>query len=531
MEREGAEYVFGLPGEETLDLMDSLSRSRLKFVLTRHESGAAFMAGAYGRLTGKPGVCLATLGPGATNLITGIADALLDRAPLVAITGQVALDRIHKEFHQYIDIVEVLRPVTKWNARVEIAEVIPEMVGKAFKIAAAEKPGATHLELPENIGAMQTTGEPLSLMEPEYPRPNLESVRRAAELICSARRPIVLAGNGVARRRASPELRAFAHKTNIPVANTFMGKGVLDYLDPLSALTVGLRSCDLNNCGLDEADVVIAVGYDLVEYSPSFWNPDRSKKIVHVDTRPSEVDDHYMPEVEIVSELKDSLEALAIACDRSAAEYGSKTRDLVLHELAAHRDDAGFPPKPQKLLADLREVLDGTDILVSDVGAHKLWIAWMYPAREPNTVLISNGFASMGVGLPGALAAKLVYPERKVVAVCGDGSFLMSAAELETAKRLGTAFVTVVWVDGGLGLIELKQHKRFGREFGVCFGNPDLAGYARSFGLPGFRIESAEEFLPTLKKALALSEPAVIEVPVDYSGTSLLLESIRPAGE
>lgn len=527
MEEEGVRYVFGIPGEETLDLVDSLSESRITFVPTRHEQSAAFMAGACGRLTGEPGVCLATLGPGATNLITGVADAFLDRAPLVAITGQVGLDRVHKEFHQYVDIVEMFRPVTKWNTRIEWPEVIPEVVRKAFKIAAMEKPGSTHLELPENVAAMEVRGRPLAVTEPEYPRPNLESVRRAAEVICEARRPIIIAGNGVARRQASPELRAFAVTTSIPVTHTFMGKGAVDYRDPLCSLTVGLQSRDLRLSGMEEADVVIAIGYDLVEYSPSFWNADKSKKIIHLDTIPAEVDENYMPEVELVCELKDGLTALAEACDRSTVGGGAcDPRHLVLTDLDTHRADPSFPMTPQKIIFDLREALKATDILVSDVGAHKLWIARMYPAYEPNTVIISNGFASMGIAVPAALAAKLVYPNRKVVAVAGDGGFLMSSQELETAKRLGTSFVTVVWVDSGYGLIGLKQKTKLYREFGVTFGNPDLAKYAESFGLPGFKISEASEFLPTLRKAMELKEPSVVEVPVDYRENLHLMEEM-----
>lgn len=527
LEKEGVEYIFGIPGEETLHIMDSLSRSRIKFIPTRHEQGAAFIANVYGRLTGKAGVCLSTLGPGATNLITGVADAYLDRSPLVAITGQAGLDRMHKESHQYVDILRMFRPITKWNARIERPEIIPEVVRKAFKVAETEKPGATHIEFPEDVAAQESQAEPLEPKPVKYARPNPESIAGAAEIIAKAQYPIILAGNGVIRRKASKELTALARKVQIPVTYTFMGKGAIDYKEPLCLLTVGLQSRDWVMCGLERADAVIAVGYDLVEYSPRSWNTDRRKKIIHIDSLPSEVDSFYQPEVEIVGEISAALEELAEACNFQKEPVGEATlRQLILSELADYREDTGFPLKPQKVLADLREALSPEDILVSDVGAHKLWIARMFPARKPNTVLISNGFASMGIAVPGAIAAKLAQPGKKVVAVSGDGGFLMNSQELETAKRLGTSFVCLVWTDSSYGLIEWKQRNLFGSSFGVNFNNPDLVQYAQSFGLPAFRIERATDFLPTLQQALDLKLPSVIEVPIDYRENLRLTERL-----
>lgn len=527
LEKEEVEFVFGIPGEETLDLMDSLSRSSLRFVLTRHEQGAAFMANVYGRLTGRPGVCLSTLGPGATNLITGVADALLDASPMVAITGQAALLKTHKQAHQYINITEVFRPITKWNSRIIRPEVIPEVVRWAFRLAQTEKPGPTHLELPQDVAYMEVEGKPLEVTIPRYPDPNPRAVEEAAALIQEARRPVVIAGNGVIRRRASAELTSLVRKLRLPVTHTFMGMGSVDYREPFCLATLGLHQRDWVMCGLEAADVVIAVGYDQVEFEPCFWNADKQKKIIHIDTLPSQVDEHYLPAVEIVAELKDSLVALAQACEGTKDFAGQAAlRELVLGELEQYRDDQGFPLKPQKLVADLRQALDAGDILLSDVGAHKLWLGRLYPAYQPNTILISNGFASMGFALPGAVAAKLVYPQKKVVAVVGDGGFLMSSQELETAKRLGLAFVVVVWVDNALGLIGWKQLQAFGRSFGIDFTNPDLVLYAQSLGLPGFKIQRAQDFLPTLRQALTLDMPAIIEVPVDYSENLRLTEKL-----
>jgi acetolactate synthase-1/2/3 large subunit len=527
LENEGVEYVFGLPGEEVMGLLDALADSSIRFVTTRHEAGAAFMADVYGRLTGKAGVCLATLGPGATNLATGVADAYLDRSPLVAITGQVSLNRVHKQWHQYIDVPVLFQPITKWNVQVERPEVIPEVVRRAFRLAQMERPGATHIELPENVAAEEVGGEPIPVRPLAYPPPRPEAVRRAAALIRGASAPIIIAGNGVLRRNASRELLALAEKVHLPVAHTFMGKGAIDYRHHLSLMAVGLQDRDWVMCGLDQADVVVTVGYDAVEYAPSFWNAHKDKRIIHLDNVPSEVEEHYAPEVEIVADLRESLWALAEACEgmRPFPRHAA-LRELILDELAHFSGDDAFPMKPQRVVSDLRQALGEEDILISDVGAHKLWLARLYPATHPNTVLISNGFAAMGIALPGAIAAKLVQPQRRVVAVVGDGSFLMTAAELETAKRLGTPLVTVVWVDGAYGLIQWKQLVHFQREFGVTFGNPDYAAYARSFGLPGFRVERAGDFLPTLRQAMALQEPSVIEVPVDYGENLHLTEKL-----
>ncbi|MEK6678860.1 MAG: acetolactate synthase large subunit [Nitrospirota bacterium] len=527
LKKEGVEYIFGIPGEETLYLMESLRKGKIKFIPTRHEQGAAFMANVYGRLTGKPGVCLATLGPGASNLLTGVADAYLDRAPLVAITAQASLKKAHKESHQYIDIVKIFQPATKWNARIERPEVIPEIVRKAFKIAQLEKPGATHIELPDDIAASKADGRPLSGNGIEYPFPNPDAIKRAASIIEQAKSPIILVGNGVTRRRAAEELKEFAERLQIPITNTFMGKGSIDYRNPLSLFTVGLQARDWIMCGFDRADVVIAIGYDFVEYSPSHWNPDKKKRIIHIDVVPSEIDEYYMPEAEIVSEIKDSLKALTgVLKGKKRFKIYTALRETILKELTEYKNDSSFPMKPQKVASDLRAALGSDDILISDVGAHKLWIARMFPTHKPNTVLISNGYAAMGIALPGAIAAKLVHPKKNVIAVVGDGGFLMTSCELETAKRLGLGIVIVVWVDNSYGLIEWKQKDIFGKAFGVYFKNPDFVKYAESFGIKGYKISKAGDFLPLLKQSLGTKEPVLIEIPIDYSENLKLTEKL-----
>jgi acetolactate synthase I/II/III large subunit len=522
LEAEGVRHVFGIPGEETLDLNHALSRSSIEFVPVRHEQAAAFMAGMYGRLTGRAGVCLGTLGPGALNLVTGVADAFLDRVPLVALTGQRPLDWMHKESHQYVDLIEVMRPITKWNARVAQPEIIPEVVRKAFRVAESEKPGATHLELPEDVMAQPLEAVPLPRRSPPLSEPAAREQLRAAELICAARKPIVLAGNGVLRARAAPALRAFVRATGIPVAETFMGKGAIDHADCHALGTVGLQERDYELAGFEDADVVIAVGYDLVEHAPANWNARRDKTIVVVDSVPAEIDAYFTPAVELLGDLYHVLERLAEQCahvrDPRPQPQLSRLREVVSGHLEAGQHDDTFPVRPPRALWDLRNALDPCDMLVSDVGLHKLWIARMFPAHDPNTVLIANGLAGMGFALPSAIAAKLAHPQRNVVAVCGDGGFLMNCQELETATRLGTAVVTVVWEDCAFGSIAWKQRKRFGGEhFGTDFQNPDFVGLAESFGMPAWRCEGADDFGRHLQLALSLDVPSLIALPIDYS--------------
>jgi acetolactate synthase-1/2/3 large subunit len=518
LEAEGVRYVFGIPGEETLDLSESLANSSIQFVPVRHEQGGAYMADAYGRLTGRAGVCLGTLGPGATNLVTAVADAFLDRAPLVALTGQSDLERMHKESHQYIDLIGILRPIVKWNARVSSPEIVPEVVRKAFAVAETEKPGATHLELPEDVMARPLDATPLPRHAPVQPEPRARELERAAEIICSAENPVALAGNGAVRTAAASALRTFAAETGIPVAETFMAKGLLDDDDPRALGTVGLQARDYALAGFEDADVVLTIGYDLVEHSPRNWNPDRDKRIVMIDTVAAEIDEFYTPAVELIGDIPHVLSRLTSACSQTPTPGGSShLRDLVQGALRAGRDDESFPMRPPRALWEIRQVMRREDILVSDVGLHKLWIGRMFPAHEPNTVLIANGLAGMGFALPTAIGAKLVNPARRVIAVHGDGGFLMNAQELETAVRMRTPVVNVIWENGQFGSIVWKQDKKFGRHFGVDFGNPDFVKLADSFGVPAWRCSSPGELGRRLSDALDLDLPSVIVVPIDYS--------------
>lgn len=520
LEAEGARWVFGIPGEETLDLSESLDRSDVQFVPVRHEQGGAYIADVVGRMTGRAGVALGTLGPGATNLVTAVADAYLDRAPLVVLTGQGDLERMHKESHQYIDVVSLMRPITKWNARVSDPAIIPEAVRKAFAVAETEKPGATHLELPEDVLAEPVPDSlaPLPRRAPVRPEPRAREILRAAEIINNANSVVALAGNGVVRAQAAGALRAFSRATGIPVAETFMGKGLLPADDSRALGATGLQAGDYEMAGFGDADVVITIGYDLVEHAPRHWNPGGDRQIVVIDSLPAEIDAHYTPAVELIGDIYHTLSRLAEECRDARNAGGSpKLREVTLGLLRSAEADDRFPMQPPRLLADIRNVLGRDDVLVSDVGLHKLWIGRMFPAYEPGTVLIANGLAGMGFAVPGAIAAKLVRPAANVVAVSGDGGFLMNMQELETAKRLGTAFVNVIWENQQYGSIVWKQDRKFGRHFGVDFTNPDFVKLAESFGLPAWRIDSAAEFAQRLRHALTLDEPSLIVVPVDYS--------------
>jgi acetolactate synthase I/II/III large subunit len=522
LEAEGVKHVFGIPGEETLDLNDSLSRSSIEFVPVRHEQGGAYMADVWGRLTGRAGVCLGTLGPGALNLVTAVADAFLDRAPLVALTGQGDLERMHKESHQYIDLPRVMRPITKWNARVADAAIIPEVVRKAFKVAEAEKPGATHIELPEDVMATEFEGEPLPRRRSVQPEPAARELLRAAELVRGAVQPVALAGNGVIRAKAAPALREFVRATGIPVAETFMGKGLLPPDNAKALGSVGLQAGDYSMAGFDDADVVLAIGYDLVEHSPEHWNPGRDKTVICIDSVPAETDAFFMPEVELIGDIYNILTRLGEECRHvphaAGGEGGSqRLRDVVLGRFEQAKDDDAFPVQPPRALWEIRQALGREDILISDVGLHKLWIGRMFPAYEPNTVLIANGLAGMGFAVPAAIAAKLVHPDRKVVTVNGDGGFLMNCQELETAMRLKTPIVNVIWENGQYGSIVWKQDKKFGRHFGTDFTNPDFVKLAEGFGMPAWRCDSADDFGERLQHALTLEVPSLIVLPIDYS--------------
>ena len=461
LENEGVEYIFGIPGEENIDIMDALLDSSIKFVTTRHEQGAAFMADVYGRLTGRAGVCMATLGPGATNLITGFADANMDRAPIVAIAGQGATTRLHKESHQILHLVNLFQPIAKYATQILEPEIVPEIVRKAFKVAQTEKPGGSFIEFPENIAEAKIEGKPIAVQTAYTSAAPDFKIEQAAKIISEAKFPVILAGNGVIRQGAAEELVRFAEMLRIPVANTFMSKGVVPFSSDLSLGTIGLKARDIPWYAFERADVVLCVGYDMVEYHPDMWNPDNDKKIVHIDALPAEVDGHYVVAVGVLGDIRSSLRALALKARPQKVMPFKIVRKAIIEDRAGFANDHGFPIKPQKIVWDLREVLRADDIAISDVGAHKMWMARMYRAERPNTCIISNGFASMGIAVPGAVAAKLAYPDRKVVAVTGDAGFMMNSQEIETAIRIGTPFVILIWNDSEYGLITWHQMRHF----------------------------------------------------------------------
>jgi len=526
LESEGVRFAFGIPGEENLELMDALRGSTVRFVLTRHEGAAAFMADVYGRLSGRAGVCLATLGPGATNLVTGVADAFLDRAPLVAITAQANLSKIHRESHQYVDILQLFGPITKWNARVESPDVVPEIVRKAFKLAEAEKPGSTHVELPENVAEEEAdpNQKPLPREPVSAPTPARASVEQATLLMEKAVRPVILAGNGVIRNGSSSELTQLAERLQIPVVTTVMGKGAIPWTSPMSLLTIGILPRDYELAGFDDSDLVICIGYDFVEYDPRTWNPRGDRRIVHVDALPAEISAHYLPEVEVIGEIRESLQALGqrIRDNRKSARSvpsSEAIRKTLESEIGVHGERL---LNPRRILWDLREILEPDDLLISDVGAHKLWLSRFFRVVKPKTVIISNGLSPMGIALPGGIAAKLMEPDRRVVTLSGDGGFLMGVHELETARRERAATVNLVFRDGGLGSIRWKQMAKFKRTVGTDFGNPDYPDLAKAFGVRGFGIDHPSELNSVLAEAFELNVPCVVDIPVDYGKNPFL---------
>ncbi|MEM7229273.1 MAG: acetolactate synthase large subunit [Planctomycetota bacterium] len=532
LENEGVERIFGLPGEENADVMISLNDSPIEFVLCRHEQAAAFMADVYGRLTGKAGVCLGTLGPGATNLVTGVADGNMDRAPMVVITGQADTTRIHKESHQAMDSVEMFRPITKWARQIIHEDSIAEVVRKAFKLAEAEKPGACFIELPEDIAHRQVDAEPLTFTKTRRPAPDEKAVNQALDIIRAAKRPVILAGNGAVRKRASKQLIQFAHRTGIPVVNTFMGKGAIPWTDEHCLFTVGLQARDIVLCEIERADLIITVGLDIVEYHPRLWNADGNARIVHIDFVPAEVDTHYPVQAEVIGDIANSLWQLNECVGEGTPMFDIATRksvrDAMLDEFKAHADDeTSGSIRPQKVLYDCREALGPSDILLSDVGAHKMWIARHYQCEEPNTCLISNGFCSMGFALPGAMAAKIVFPDRKVIAIAGDAGALMNIQDLETAKRLGLSFVLMVWEDHEYGLIKWKQQSQFdGQHSDLAFENPDWIKLAEAFGCTGIHVDNSKSLRGALDEALNTDGPVILSLPIDYRENLKLTERL-----
>jgi acetolactate synthase-1/2/3 large subunit len=533
LEIEGIEYIFGVPGEENADFMMSVEQSdKVRFILTRHEQGAAFMAEIYGRLTGNPAGCLGTLGPGATNLITGVADGNMDRAPMLVLTGQGATSRLHKESHQVMDVVAMFEPVTKWAETIRHPDTIPEVVRKAVRLARTEKPGAVHIELAEDLAKLDTSSSPIPPRRFRRAVPDDKIVNAAYDMLKQARKPVILAGNGCIRRRASKQLRMLCEKTGIGIISTFMAKGAVDMDSDYCLYTVGLGSKDRMNLVLDEADLVITLGLDMVEYHPRLWNPGKDKTIIHADFLPAEIDEYYHPEVEVVGDLAHFLWMMNERVDSNNGlafelEGQRDARKAMYTDLAEYSDDDQQGSiRPQKALWDSRQVLGPEDILLSDVGAHKMWIARHYHCHEPNTCLIPNGFCSMGFALPGAIAAALVYPDRRILGIAGDAGFLMNVQEMETARRLNCNLVMMVWEDNEYGLIAWKQFNEFGRHTDLAFGNPDWMQLASSFGWHGHHCENSAELASTLEAAFSEQGPSLVVIPIDYRENRLLTKKL-----
>ncbi len=536
LEAEGIDTIFGIPGEENADFVLSLEKSTsIRFVLTRHEQGAAFMAEIYGRLTGRPAGCLATLGPGATNLITGVADSNMDRAPMLVLTGQGSTKRLHKESHQIMDVVAMFRPVTKWATTILSPEVIPEIVRKAVRVAKSEKPGAVLIELPEDVAEAQAhpRSQPMHPIRFRRPSPNQDLISHAWGMIASAERPVILAGNGCIRTRASEQLRRFAKATNIGVLSTFMAKGCVDMDSDQSLFTIGLGAKDITTRAIDDADLVISLGFDMVEYHPNLWNPSCTKQILHADFLPAEIDQHYHPTLELVGDLAETIGGLADQAEADGKSWQipmqKKVREAMQVEFEAHKDDSGKGPvRPQKALWDARQVMGPNDLVLSDVGAHKMWIARHYQCHEPNTCLIPNGFCSMGFALPGAIAASMLDRDQKVLAISGDAGFMMNVQEMETARRYDCDMTVMVWEDKAYGLIAWKQEAGHGHHTKLDFDNPDWAKLADAFGWSFHHVSGADDVMQQLKNAVNTKGPSLVVVPIDYNEN---MELTRRLGE
>jgi len=535
LENEGVTHVFGIPGEENIHLVDALSRSSIRYVLVRHEQGASFMAETYGRLSGRAGVCSATLGPGAINLLTGVADATTNSTPLVALSAQVGMNRSFKESHQGVDLVSMFAPVTKWSALVATPEAAPEMLRKAFKLSQTERPGAVYLAVPEDIESAPAPAQaqPLPVNIPRPDEPSASQVDRAAAILRNAANPIVLAGHGAARTDAGPALIRFAEELGVPVATTFHGKGVFPDDHPQALGAIGFMRHDYVNFGFDQADVIVTVGYELQEFDPVRINPRGDKQIIHIHRFPAEVDRHYNVAVGLQADIGRSLDALTTALDCHFENQTAKLqiRGLLAQELQQGSTDERFPMAPARIVADTRAALGRDDIVLVDTGALKMWMARLYPTYAPNTCLMSNGLSTMAWSVPGAIGAKIARPGAKVLVATGDGGFLMNSQEIETALRERISMVILIWVDNAYGLISWKMDLEIGHRVDTEFGNPDFVAYARSFGATGYEITSPEQLLPTLRTALADDTVTVIACPVDYAANAELIRSLGALDE
>ena len=525
LENEGVEYVFGIPGEENLDLLESLRKSTIRLVLTRHEQSAGFMAATYGRLTGKTGVSLSTLGPGATNLVTAGAYAYLGGMPMLMITGQKPIKKSKQGRFQILDVVGMMQPLTKYTHQLASADNIPSRVREAFRLAEEEKPGAVHLELPEDIAAEQTDSLPIPPSLSRRPLAEYKAICAAVEKLRAARSPILVIGAGANRKMTAKVLKQLIDKTGIPFVTTQMGKGVVDERHPRFLGNAALSAGDFVHRAVEAADLIVNVGHDVIE-KPPFFMVRGGTEVIHVNFRSAEVDPVYFPQIEVVGDIANAIWQIGEALDDTA--HWDFTRLLAIREaneaqVAEGADDPRFPLYPQRLVADVRRALPSQGIVALDNGMYKIWFARNYKAHMPNTVLLDNALATMGAGLPSAMAAHLVYPQRRILAVCGDGGFMMNSQELETAVRLEMNLTVVILRDDGYGMIRWKQANMGFSDFGLDYGNPDFVQYARAYGAQGHRVESAEGFLPLLERCLSTPGVHVIDCPVDYSENDRIL--------
>jgi acetolactate synthase-1/2/3 large subunit len=517
LENEGVEYVFGIVGSETVDLADSLSKSKqIQFVNVRHEQGAAFMADVYARLSQKVGVCFSTLGPGATNLVTGIANAKLDHSPVVALLGQADIERHHDESHQYLDLVKLFEPVTKWSTEIKSPETVPMVIRKAFKIAKVEKPGTVAITLPENFAAQMISKAPLPVTPLPESVPLPETIKAACDLIKNHRKPFVLVGNGVIRQEAVPELQNFINALQSPVTQSFMSKGILEKGHPLNFFTFGYKENDEVLAGIKEADLLIVIGLDFVETLPKHWNQNKLP-VLHIDPLPAEINEFYPVKIELVGNIKKTLQLLnhSDVPSRSWLPSGDLKKQIIsAYKMDGTQDESNLLPLTiENILHSIEKLSTENTIILSDVGAHKVSVTKTFQPKKANRLIISNGLASMGIAIPGSIGAKLACPNDPVICMTGDGGALMNFAEIETAKRLGLAFIIIVLNDKMLKLEVQQMNKKFGTNYGVTFQNPDFVGLANSYGIKGKRANSMDEFENIFKESLqSLKEMILIEV-------------------
>lgn len=522
LENEGVEYIFGIPGEENLDFLESLRSSKIKLIVTRHEQAAGFMAATVGRLTGKPGVCLSTLGPGATNFVTSAAYATLGGMPMVMITGQKPIKSSKQGHFQIVDIIKLMEPVTKFAKSIVNANLIPSQVREAFRVASEERPGAVLIELPEDIAAEEAENtDVFPIQKNRRPIAEEKAIDAAVQMILEAKSPLLLIGSGANRKMTAKMLREFVDETGIPFFNTQMGKGVVDERHPLYLGCAALSQNDFLHCAIDRADLIINVGHDVVEKPPFFMKHGEARKVIHINFYGAKVDNIYFPDLEVVGDLANAVWQLTEKVKHKRMNHGNeyfeKIKKKIDEHVSAFQADSRFPLLPERVVADVRASLPEDGILTLDNGMYKLWFARNYKAYEPNTLLLDNALATMGAGFPSSMAAKLLYPEKKVVTVCGDGGFMMNSQELETAIRMQLDLVIVILNDSGYGMIKWKQEGMHMENFGLEFGNPDFVKYAEAYGASGYRVGSADEFAVLLEECLKKKGVHVIEVPVDYS--------------